>query len=72
MASLESHCKTKIQHTRRECLEITGIPETTENWNLEDLTLKASETGNVYTVTHDIDLEVLFPGNNLIENVQRM
>ena len=29
--------------------------------------LKVYETGNVHTVTHDVDLEVLFPGNILIE-----
>ena len=34
--------------------------------------LKVSETGNVHTVTHDVDLEVLFPGNSLIEDVRRM
>ena len=34
--------------------------------------LKVSETGNVHTVTHDVDLEVFFPGNSLIEDVRRM
>ena len=34
--------------------------------------LKASETGNAHTVTHDFDLEGLFSGNNLIKDVQRM
>ena len=34
--------------------------------------LKVSETGIIHTVIHDIDLEVLFPGNNLIEDVQSM
>ena len=34
--------------------------------------LKVSETGNVHTVTHDVDLEVLFPGDSLIEDVQKM
>ena len=171
--SLEHQCWANNQYSRRECLEITGLPENTENGNLEDLTLKvlneigvnidsqnvedchwiktqgpekviikfskrkdankvrtekkklkgknltslrinkpiyindslctyynklwakckklrdnqvihafwisnrsiklkASETGNVHTVTHDVDLEVLFPGNSLIEDVRRM
>ena len=34
--------------------------------------LKVLETVNVHTVTHDVDLEVLFPGNSLIEDVRRM
>ena len=33
---------------------------------------KVSETVNVHTVTHDVDSEVLFPGNILTEDVQRM
>ena len=169
VTSLERQCWANNQYTRRECLEITGLPENTENRNLEDLTLKVlseivvhvdsrnvedchwiktqgpkkviikfsrrkdankvptekkklkgknltslginkpiyyksyykklwakckklrdnqvihafwisngsiklkvSETGNVHTVTHDVDLEVLFPGNSLIEDVRRM
>ena len=31
--------------------------------------LKVSGTGNVHSVTHDVDLEVLFPGSNLIEDM---
>ena len=173
VTSLERPCWANNQYTRRECLEITGLPENTENGNLEDLTLKilneidvnidsrnvedchciktqgpkkviikfsrrkdankvrpakkklkgnnltslginkpiyvndslctyykklcakckklrdnqvihafcisngsiklkVSETGNVHTMTHDVDLEVLFPGNSLIEDVRRM
>ena len=34
--------------------------------------LKVSETGNVHTVTHDVDLEELFPGNSFIEDVRRI
>ena len=33
--------------------------------------LKVSKTGHVHTVTHDVDLEAFFPGNSLIEEVQR-
>ena len=173
VTSLERQCWANNQYSRRECLEITVLPEDTENGNLEDLTLKflnkigvnigsknvedyhwiktqgpkkiiikfskrkdgnkvrtekkkvkgknltslginkptyinnslctyykklwakcknlhdnqvihafwisngliklkVLETGNVHTVTHDIDLEVLFPGNSLIEDVRRM
>ena len=40
VTSLERQCWANNQYTRRECLEITGLPENTENGNLEDLTLK--------------------------------
>ena len=33
-------CWTNDQYTRRECLEITGLPELNENRKLEELTLK--------------------------------
>ena len=38
VTSLERQCWANYQYTRRECLEITGLPENTENGNLEDLT----------------------------------
>ena len=173
MTRLERHCRANNQCSRRECIEINGLSENTENGSLEDLTLKVlneigvnidsqnvedchwiktqgpkkiiskfskrkdankvctekkklkrknltslgiskriyindslckyykqlwanckklrenqvihafwisngsiklkvSETGNVHTVTHDVDLEVLFPGNSLIEDARRM
>ena len=172
VTSLKRQCWANNQYTRRECLEITGLPENTENGNLEELTLKVlneigvnidsrnvedchwvktqgpkkviikfsrrkdankvrtdkkklkgknltslginkpiyindslctyykiwtkckklhdnqvihafwisngsiklkvSETGNVHIVTHDVDLEVLIPGNSLIEDARRM
>ena len=34
--------------------------------------LKVPENGNFHTVTHDVDLELLSPSNNFIEDVQRM
>ena len=34
--SLEHQYWANNQYTRRECLEITGLPENTENGNLED------------------------------------
>ena len=40
LASLERQCWTINQYTRRECFEITGLPETIENGNLEEPTLK--------------------------------
>ena len=36
VTSLECQCWTDNQYTKRECLEITGPPETTENGNLEE------------------------------------
>ena len=42
-------------------------------WTLDgSIKLKVSETRNVHTVTHDVDLELLFSGNSLIEDVRRM
>ena len=43
---LEHQCWASNQYSKRGCLEITGLPENTENGNLEDLTLK---------VLHEID-----------------
>ena len=40
MTGLERHCWANKQYSRRECLEVIGFPENTENGNLEDLTLK--------------------------------
>ena len=40
VTSLERRCCASNQYTRRECLEITGLHENTENRNLEDLPLK--------------------------------
>ena len=34
--------------------------------------LKVLETGNVHTLTHEVDLEVFFRSNSLIEGVGRM
>ena len=38
--SFELQYCTNNQYTRRDCLEITGLPEIPENGNLEDLKLK--------------------------------
>ena len=40
MTSLKRQCWANNQYTRREFLEITELPENTENGNLEDITLK--------------------------------
>ena len=37
----------------------------TSNWSIR---LKLTETGNVHSITHDADLEELFPGNKLIND----
>ena len=48
---MERQCWANNQYTRRECLEITGLPETTQNRNLEDLTLKVlNEIGVILTL----------------------
>ena len=32
--------------------------------------LKVSENGNIHVITHDVDLEELFPNNELIEGIK--
>ena len=34
--------------------------------------LKVSEKSNIHVITHDVDLEELFPGNELIKDKQRI
>ena len=34
--------------------------------------LKVSENGNIHVITHDVDLEELFPDNELIKDKQRV
>ena len=34
--------------------------------------LKVSENGNIHVITHDDDLEELFPNNELIKDIQRV
>ena len=34
--------------------------------------LKVSENGNIHVITHDLDLEELFPNNELIKDIQRV
>ena len=33
---------------------------------------KVSENGNIHVITHDVDLEELFPNNELIKDMQRV
>ena len=41
--TLERQCCANNQYSRRECLEISGIPESIENKDLENLTLQIFE-----------------------------
>ena len=46
MLKQKRKCAANEQHSRRECLEISGIPESVSNNNLEETVLKIfSETG---------------------------
>ena len=40
VTSLERQCWANNEYRRRECLQITGLPENTENGNPEERTLK--------------------------------
>ena len=41
--ALECQCWNNSQYSRRECLELTGIPETSDNNTLESTVLKIFE-----------------------------
>ena len=43
VTSLERQCWSNSQYSRRECLELTGIPETSDNNTLESTVLKIFE-----------------------------
>ena len=43
VTSLERHCWSNSQYSRRECLELTGIPETSDDKTLESTVLKIFE-----------------------------
>ena len=43
LLSLERHCWSNSQYSRRECRELTGIPETSDNNTLESTVLKIFE-----------------------------
>ena len=43
ITTLERQCWANNQYSRRECLEISGIPENIENKDLENLTLQIFE-----------------------------
>ena len=43
VSSLERQCWSNSQYSRRECLELTGIPETSDNNALESTVLKIFE-----------------------------
>ena len=40
IVSLERQCWSNCQHSRRECLELSSLPESMENSELEDIALK--------------------------------
>ena len=40
IASLERQCWSNCQYSRRECLELSGLPESIENSELEDTALQ--------------------------------
>ena len=40
MINMERQCLSNSQYSRRECLEVTGIPDSTESKDLEQTLLK--------------------------------
>ena len=57
MTCLEPQCWANNQYIRCECLEITGLPETTENGNLENLTLKVFKEIGINIDSRKVDRE---------------
>ena len=44
IVSLEQQCWSKCQYSRQECLELSGLPESIENSELEDTALSCSKS----------------------------
>ena len=47
MVSLKRHCWSNSQYSRRECLEVSGFPESLKNEDQEETVLKVFEELNV-------------------------
>ena len=43
MVALERQCWGNSQYSRRECLEITGVPDSISNDDLDETTIKISD-----------------------------
>ena len=50
VVALERQCWGDSQYSRRECLEITGVPDSISNYDLEETTLKIFDKLDVTTV----------------------
>ena len=55
ITTLERQCWANNQYSRRECLEISGIPENIENKDLENLTLQIFEKIDVSVDPGNVD-----------------
>ena len=53
--NLERHCWSNEQYSRRECLEISGIPSNTEDQNLEETVLNISEKIDVTIMSENVE-----------------
>ena len=55
VVSLERQCWSNSQYSRRECLEISGFPESLKNEDLEQTVLKVFEELNVVVDPSDVE-----------------
>ena len=55
VTSLKCQCWNNSQYSRRECLELTGIPETSDNNTLESTVLKIFEKLEVNLDPSDVE-----------------
>ena len=55
VVSLERQCWSNSQYSRRECLEISGFPESLKNEDLEETVLKVFEELNVVVYPSNVE-----------------
>ena len=55
VVALERQCWGNNQYSRRECLEITGVPDSVSNDDLEETTIKMFDQLNVATDPSNIE-----------------
>ena len=55
LQSIEKQCWTNAQYSRRECLEISGIPSSLSDNDLEDIVCKAITKAGVEVSDKDIE-----------------
>ena len=58
MVALERQCWGNNQYSRRECLEITGVPDSVSNDDLEETIIKIFDKLNVAIDPSNIEIVI--------------